>query len=86
MTKQKSATIADFKKHGTDTGSVEVQIALMTDRIKNLTEHFKAHAKDFGSKRGMLVLVGRRKKYLRYLERTNAAKYREIIERLGIRK
>lgn len=83
---QKSAIIKDFKIHGTDTGSVEVQIALITERIKNLTEHFKTHLHDYGSKRGLLVLVGQRRRFLRYLEKTNEAKYKEIVERLGLRK
>ena len=83
---QKSAIIKNFKIHPKDTGSIEVQIALITDRIKNLTEHFKKHAKDFGSKRGLLVLVGQRRRFLRYIERTNEAKYKELVERLGLRK
>lgn len=86
MAQQKSAIIADYKIHDTDTGSIEVQIALLTDRIKSLTGHFKTHAKDFGSKRGLLIMVGKRRKYLRYLERTNVAKYKQLIERLGLRK
>ena len=86
MTQKKSAIIADYKKHDTDTGSIEVQIALLTDRIKSLTGHFKTHAKDFGSKRGLLIMVGKRRKYLRYLERTNQALYKQLIDRLGLRK
>lgn len=83
---QKSAIIKDFKQSAHDTGSIEVQIALLTARIKNLTEHFKEHKKDFGSKRGLLVLVGQRRRFLRYVERTNEAKYKELVERLGLRK
>lgn len=86
MAIQKSAIIKDFRQSAQDTGSVEVQIALITQRIKNLTEHFKTHAKDFGSKRGLLVLVGQRRRFLRYLERTNEAKYKELVQRLGLRK
>ncbi len=86
MAHDKSAIIKKYKTHDGDTGSVEVQIALLTDRIQRLTEHFKKHSKDFGSKRGLLVLVGQRRKYLRYLERTNENQYKQLIERLGLRK
>lgn len=82
----KSEVIAKFKKSDQDTGSIEVQIALLTDRINRLTDHFKTHAKDFGSKRGLLVLVGRRRRFLRYLEDHNEAKYKELIEQLRLRK
>ncbi len=86
MAQVKSAIIADFRKNDKDTGSVEVQIALLTDRIKTLTAHFKTHAKDFVSKRGLLVMVGKRRRYLSYLERSDEAKYRQLIQRLGLRK
>lgn len=86
MTKTKSSIISDFRKHDKDTGSVEVQIALITDRINTLTEHFKKHAKDFGSKRGLLVLVGKRRRYLDYLADSDEAKYKELVQRLGLRK
>ena len=82
----KKDRIKEFSKHETDTGSIEVQIALITDRIANLTVHFKTHAKDFGSKRGLLVLVGQRRRYLRYIERHDKNKYKELVERLGLRK
>lgn len=82
----KSAVIKNFQTHGKDTGSVEVQIALITERIKNLTEHFKTHKHDFGSKRGLLVLVGQRRRFLNYVQRNNEAKYKELVERLGLRK
>lgn len=82
----KSAIIKNFQIHGKDTGSVEVQIALITERIKNLTEHFKKNKHDFGSKRGLLVLVGQRRRFLNYIQRTNEAKYKELVERLGLRK
>jgi small subunit ribosomal protein S15 len=84
--KTKSQIIGEFKKNETDTGSIEVQIALLTDRIQQLTEHFGTHPKDFGSKRGLLVLVGRRRRFLRYLENSDPSKYRELLERLELRK
>ena len=83
---QKAEIIKEYKINPKDTGSVEVQIALLTERIKNLTEHFKTHAHDFGSKRGLLVLVGQRRRFLRYMEKNNEAKYKELVERLGLRK
>lgn len=87
MTQQvKSNIIEKFRIHGTDTGSIEVQIALLTDRIAYLTEHFKKHARDFNSKRGLLVLVGQRRSFLKYIERKDEAKYKELIERLGLRR
>ncbi len=86
MTQKKSATIADFKKHETDTGSMEVQIARITERISYLTEHCKIHAKDFSTKRGLLTLVSQRRRYLRYIERHDEAKCKELKSRLGIRK
>jgi small subunit ribosomal protein S15 len=78
--------VQNFKKHATDTGSTEVQIASLTGRIKELTVHFKKHAKDFGSKRGLLVMVGQRRKLLKYLARKDEAKYKEVIDSLGLRK
>ncbi|MBA3751549.1 30S ribosomal protein S15 [Candidatus Dependentiae bacterium] len=82
----KTSVIEGYRKHSTDTGSAEVQIALLTVRIKNLTEHFKKHAKDFGSKRGLLIMVGRRRRFLEYLQEHDEGKYKEIIERLGLRR
>lgn len=82
----KSAIIKEYKIQPKDTGSIEVQIALLTERIKNLTEHFKKHIHDFGSKRGLHVMVGQRRRFLRYVEKTNEAKYKELVERLGLRK
>ena len=82
----KAATIAEHKLHDTDTGSPEVQIALLTERINGLTEHFKTHVKDFHSRRGLLVMVSQRRKLLDYLKRTDADKYRGLIEKLGLRK
>lgn len=82
----KKEIIDRFKVHDTDTGSPEVQIALLTSRIKYLTEHFKEHKKDHHSRRGLLKLVGQRRRLLNYLKRKNVEKYRELIQELGIRK
>ena len=82
----KNEIIEKFKVHPTDTGSSEVQIALLTDRIQYLTEHFKVHKKDHHSRRGLLQLVGRRRRLLDYLRGVDEARYRAVIERLGIRK
>jgi small subunit ribosomal protein S15 len=85
-TKTKAEVIAEFKINDLDTGSAEVQIALITQRINYLTEHFKSNPKDFGSKRGLLKLVGQRRRFLSYVERHDAAKYKELLERLSLRK
>jgi small subunit ribosomal protein S15 len=85
-TVQKQSIIEAFKVHEKDTGSPEVQIALLTERIKTLTEHFKTFAKDHNSRRGLLVLVGTRRRLLKYLKETNVDRYRKVIERLGLRK
>lgn len=85
-TEQKKTIIETYKTHDTDTGSCEVQIALITDRIKYLTEHFKTHAKDHHSRRGLLKLVGQRRSLLKYLQKKDIARYRELIAKLGIRK
>jgi small subunit ribosomal protein S15 len=82
----KTQIIKAFRLHETDTGSPEVQIALLTDRIANLTEHFKVHPKDFSSRRGLLKLVGRRRNLLGYLKKKDNERYQELIKRLGIRK
>jgi small subunit ribosomal protein S15 len=82
----KAATIADNKLHDADTGSPEVQIALLSERITYLTEHFKAHAKDHHSRRGLLMLVGQRRRLLDYLKDKNLDRYRAVIQSLGIRK
>ena len=74
------------QRHGTDTGSPEVQVALLTERIGSLTGHFKVHPKDHHSRRGLLQLVGQRRRLLDYLKRTNFQRYKSVIERLGIRK
>ncbi|MGD9763089.1 MAG: 30S ribosomal protein S15 [Candidatus Binatia bacterium] len=75
-----------FRQHPTDTGSPEVQIALLSERIDYLTEHFKTHTKDHHSRRGLLRLVGQRRRLLDYLKRYDAQRYRGIIERLGLRR
>lgn len=82
----KKGVIEKFRLHGTDSGSPEVQIALLTERINILTEHFKIHKKDFASRRGLLKLVGRRRKLLDYLKNNKLEKYREIIKELKLRK
>jgi len=87
MTKEKkSAIIGDFKTHDTDTGSPEVQVAILSDRITYLTEHFKTHGKDHHSRRGLLKLVGQRRRLLDYLKSKDTQRYAEVIKRLGIRK
>ena len=83
---QKQEIIRQFGLHDRDTGSPEVQIALLTYRINHLTEHLKVHKKDEHSRRGLLKMVGRRRRLLRYLERTDRRRYLELIERLGLRK
>ncbi|HKR63298.1 MAG TPA: 30S ribosomal protein S15 [Thermoanaerobaculia bacterium] len=83
---QKSDLINQYRVHDSDTGSPEVQIALLSNRITYLTEHFKAHAKDHHSRRGLLKLVGRRRRLLDYLKKTDVERYRSIIDKLGIRK
>ncbi len=82
----KNEIIEKFKTHPSDTGSSEVQIALLSDRIKYLTEHFKTHKKDHHSRQGLLKLVGQRRSLLDYLKKKDIAKYRTLIEELGIRK
>ena len=83
---QKTEVITNFATHSGDTGSPEVQIALLSNRITYLTEHFKSHAKDHHSRRGLLKLVGRRRRLLDYLKKTDLVRYRTIIDKLGIRK
>jgi small subunit ribosomal protein S15 len=83
---QKAQVVKTYQRTGKDTGSPEVQIALLTERINGLTEHFKSHVKDFHSRRGLLKMVSQRRKLLDYLKRSDADKYRSIIERLGLRK
>lgn len=83
---EKTTIITDFQTHGTDTGSPEVQVALLTERIKVLQEHLKTHKHDFNSRRGLLKLVGRRRRLLDYLGDKDKKRYRELIERLGLRR
>jgi len=83
---RKQEVILKFKQHETDTGSPEVQVAILSDRIKTLTEHFKTHKKDHDSRRGLLKLVGQRRKLLEYLKTSDVKRYRKIIKDLGIRK
>ena len=82
----KTDVIGQYRAHETDTGSPEVQVALITQRINGLTEHFKTHGKDNHSRRGLLKLVSHRRRLLDYLRRKDADRYREVINRLGIRK
>lgn len=87
LTKEsKTALVQDYKTHGTDTGSPEVQIAILTNRITYLTEHFRGHAKDHHSRRGLLMMVGRRRRLLDYLRRHDEPRYKSILTRLSIRR
>jgi small subunit ribosomal protein S15 len=81
-----TALIAEYATAPNDTGSPEVQVALLTERIVNLTEHFKSHAKDFHSRRGLLMLVSQRRSLLDYLKRKNVKRYQDLIARLNLRK
>jgi small subunit ribosomal protein S15 len=83
---QKVQMIEQFRVHPTDTGSPEVQVALLSQRIEHLTEHFKVHVKDHHSRRGLLKLVGQRRRLLDYLRNSDFARYQNLIQRLGIRK
>jgi len=83
---QKKVIIEDFKQHDSDTGSPEVQVAILTKRINDLTEHFKVHAKDYHSRRGLMIMVGQRRRLLDYLRRKDKARYTTLIERLGLRR
>ena len=83
---RKKEVIENFKTHETDTGSPEVQIALLSERISYLTEHFKTHKKDHHSRRGLLKLVGQRRRLLDYLKRKDVGRYRDMLERLGLRR
>jgi small subunit ribosomal protein S15 len=83
---QKQEIIEKYKTHDKDTGSPEVQIALLSERINHLTEHFKTHAKDFHSRRGLLKLVGQRRRLLDYLKKKDLSRYRGLIKELGIRR
>ncbi|TVR23848.1 MAG: 30S ribosomal protein S15 [Anaerolineaceae bacterium] len=82
----KGETIKDFARHDGDTGSPEVQVAVLTGRIRQLTDHLKVHKHDQHSRRGLLKLVGQRRRHLRYLSRKNPDAYRELLQRLGLRR
>lgn len=86
LTEKKGAIIAKHRTHETDTGSPEVQVALITSRIVELTEHFKTHAKDHHSRRGLLKLVGQRRRMLDYLKKHSVERYRKIVSDLSLRK
>ena len=86
LKEQKDKIIQDYKTHGTDTGSAPVQIAILTERINLLTEHFKTHRRDHHSRRGLLKLVSQRRKLLEYLRTIDHGDYEKIIERLNLRK
>ena len=83
---QKTDIIGLYRTHDTDTGSPEVQVALLSERISYLTEHFKVHTKDHHSRRGLLMLVGQRRRLLDYLKLKDSERYTDLIQRLGIRK
>ncbi|QOV88231.1 30S ribosomal protein S15 [Humisphaera borealis] len=83
---EKNQIVSDYRIHEKDTGSPEVQIALLTTRINQLQDHFKAHKKDHSSRRGLLKLVSRRNQLLKYLTRTDRTRYQQTIQRLGLRK
>jgi small subunit ribosomal protein S15 len=83
---RKTAVIGNYRTHDSDTGSPEVQIALLSERINYLTEHFKTHVKDHHSRRGLLKLVGQRRRLLDYLKRKDVDRYADLIKKLGIRK
>jgi small subunit ribosomal protein S15 len=85
MAFEKTAAINNFRQHETDTGSSQVQVAVLTERINYLTEHFRAHKKDHHSRRGLLKMVGKRRRHLDYLKRTDVDAYRKIIADLGLR-
>ncbi|HEY8768440.1 MAG TPA: 30S ribosomal protein S15 [Dehalococcoidia bacterium] len=87
LTKEKAAELAaTYQSHATDTGSTDVQVALLTERIRQLTEHLRVHRKDHHSQRGLMMLVGQRRGLLRYLSRTDPARYKALIASLGLRK
>ena len=85
MAFQKASTIQRYRTHESDTGSARVQVAVLTERINYLTDHFRAHAKDHHSRRGLLKMVGKRRRLLDYLKRTDVDGYRKIIDELGLR-
>lgn len=86
MNLDKPAVMEKHRQHETDTGSTRVQVALLTERINELTEHLRTHAKDHHSRRGLLMLVGKRRRMLRYLERNDLERYRALVKELGLRR
>jgi small subunit ribosomal protein S15 len=85
MALQKASTIEKYQAHGTDTGSTRVQVAILTERINYLTEHFRTHAKDHHGRLGLLKMVGKRRRLLTYLRRENIDEYRQLVSELGLR-
>ncbi|MFD6859583.1 30S ribosomal protein S15 [Rhodococcus sp. NPDC060090] len=85
-TEQKKQILGEYGLHETDTGSPEAQVAMLTKRITDLTEHLKQHKHDHHSRRGLLLLVGRRRRLLKYVEKVDVARYRALIQRLGLRR
>lgn len=86
IAKEKKLQLVDeFKQHDADTGSTEVQVAILTSRIRELTEHMKIHKRDFHSRRGLLIMVGKRRKLLQYLKSRDFVRYQSLIQRLGLR-
>ncbi len=85
-TTDKTLVIQQYRRHETDTGSAEVQIALLTGRINHLSEHLQSHKKDHASRRGLLIMVGKRNSLLKYLSQTAADRYRQVLTKLGLRK
>jgi small subunit ribosomal protein S15 len=85
MAFEKSSTVQKYRSHETDTGSTRVQVALLTERINFLNDHFRAHKKDHHGRRGLLKMVGRRRRLLNYMKRTDVAGYRQIVSELGLR-
>lgn len=83
---RKNEIIKDYATHDGDTGSPEVQVAILSERIVNLTEHLKSHKKDFHSRRGLLIMVGQRRRLLDYVKRKDATRYESLIKRLGLRR
>lgn len=86
LQEKRQEIIEEFKRHDGDTGSPEVQVALFTEKISQLTDHLKAHRKDFAARRGLLMMVGKRASLLKYLTKTDSGRYRELIGALGLRK
>lgn len=83
---RKQSLIKEFARKDGDTGSPEVQVAVLSERIKNLTDHLQSHEKDFHSRRGLLVMVGQRRRLLDYLKRADEQRYQELVQRLGLRR